>query len=578
MRTGFKRWAPRLGLALIPVVLAIGGELLARRAAGSTPPVLMRVSPLFEKFMYDLNSDFFKTVGGKDGERFLVPNRSVDVQRDTRFPLRKSPGTFRIFCVGESTVGLGQFSRYLDAYLKVLRPDARFEVVNAGQGFINPPYVLKVFRETLKYEPDLIVVYMGHNYAHEISAMTPWQYRVQAVAGKSALVRWIAGALRPVGDPDRGAKETAEARFAASLEEMARLARSRGLPLIVCTPASNLLHPPPGAPRFGDHGPEFRLRYGEALTAYDRGDFDRADALFQRLSRTAPESALFPFYLGVSAQRKGDFRRARLYFEKARDLDDNDRAPTALIRLIRDKSRTWGYRVADVEREFSGAAPHGIPGFDLFIDPCHPNPSVYQHVVRPILRTIETAGLAPGTWRWGDLARAEPRLIADAGGPRSVRGDAQMLFNSGLIGGLKVTFQSGVFSEECARYFEEALRMDPALFPEMIERSRGKTVLRQVLSYTAIDESTIQNVWVYSMIHAAIALRRRNERPEARRLLRSLLEQELPPSLRSQADVQLAVTADEMGDAAERDERLAQAERLGAAGDPFYLALKSRKR
>ena len=577
MRFDAKRWGLRLLLASIPVVLAIGGEFAARSSSNLPPPILKQVSPLFEKFMYDLNSDFFKVVE-KNGERVVVPNRSVDLQRDTLFPLHKPAGVFRIFCVGESTVGLGQFSRFLDAYLKVVRPDVRFEVVNAGQGFINPPHVLKVFRETLRYEPDLVVVYMGHNYAHEIPAMKPWEFRVQSLSDKSALLRGIVNALRPVGAAQGASKAAAEARFAESLAEMARLARSRKLPFIVCAPASNLLHPPPGAPPFWEHGREFRLRYGQALLGYEHGDFDAAAALFRGLAKDAPGSALFPFYLGLAAQRKGLFPEARRFFEKARDLDDNDRAPTALVQLIRDNAGRWGYSVADVEREFTGAAAHGIPGFDLFIDPCHPHPAMYGHVVRPILRAIESAGLAPGTWKWAELAREEPRLIAAAGGPRTPRGDMQMLFNSGLIGGLKVAYMGGVFSEECARYFEEALRMSPALFPGMIVESRDQTALRHVLSYTTIDEDTIKNVWIYAMVHAAIALRRRSGRAEARTLLRSLVEGEAPSALRSLAAVQLAVTADESGDAAGRRKWLAEAERLGAVEDPWYLALTGGKR
>ena len=85
------------------------------------------------------------------------------------FAARKAPGTVRLFALGGSTLvgfpnapGL-DFPSFLELMLADAFPDRRSEVINCGITAVNSHCVLDFAREVLDYDPDLIVVYMGHN-------------------------------------------------------------------------------------------------------------------------------------------------------------------------------------------------------------------------------------------------------------------------------------------------------------------------------------------------------------------------------------------------------------------------------
>ena len=86
-----------------------------------------------------------------------------------QFPKLKASGTYRIFSVGGSTT-FGRpyddhtsFSGWLRELLAEAAPDRHWEVINAG-GISYASYrVVRVMQELAQYEPDLFVVYTGHN-------------------------------------------------------------------------------------------------------------------------------------------------------------------------------------------------------------------------------------------------------------------------------------------------------------------------------------------------------------------------------------------------------------------------------
>jgi hypothetical protein len=86
-----------------------------------------------------------------------------------RFAKRKPRGTYRIFCLGGSTTygrpyrDTASFSGWLRELLPVVDSGHPWEVINAG-GISYASYrVVRVMEELTRYEPDLFVVYSGHN-------------------------------------------------------------------------------------------------------------------------------------------------------------------------------------------------------------------------------------------------------------------------------------------------------------------------------------------------------------------------------------------------------------------------------
>jgi len=104
----------------------------------------------------------------QDGVATTSP-RKLRMFNNVKFTVKKPPRTMRIFCFGGSTTygqpydGRSAFPRWLQDLLHASCPDTHFEVINSG-GISYASYrIVPLIQETLAYEPDLMVVYCGHN-------------------------------------------------------------------------------------------------------------------------------------------------------------------------------------------------------------------------------------------------------------------------------------------------------------------------------------------------------------------------------------------------------------------------------
>jgi hypothetical protein len=85
------------------------------------------------------------------------------------FPMHKPKETFRIFCMGGSAAygypfgAPVAFSRWIADACRTLWPDRRFEVINAAGMSYGSHRIRALIEEILQYEPDLIIIYAGHN-------------------------------------------------------------------------------------------------------------------------------------------------------------------------------------------------------------------------------------------------------------------------------------------------------------------------------------------------------------------------------------------------------------------------------
>lgn len=104
----------------------------------------------------------------KDGVATTAPER-LKFFNAASFPVTKPANTLRIFCFGGSTTyghpydASASFSRWLQDLLKASAPERNIEVINAG-GISYASYrIVPLVRETLAYQPDLMIFYTGHN-------------------------------------------------------------------------------------------------------------------------------------------------------------------------------------------------------------------------------------------------------------------------------------------------------------------------------------------------------------------------------------------------------------------------------
>lgn len=179
------------------------------------------------------------------------------------FALPKPTGTFRVVVLGESTVQGFPYSSELafPQHLKLLLsrqlPDQEIEVLNAGIVGISSVIVADLFERVLRCQPDVVVVYTGHNEFQGIGGVVS-KVRMQPLTSfvrQFRLGQFLTQASAPPGQSDALMTELAvdfdvawesptlreaEARYRQSLQRIAAESHRVGLDVILCGVACNL--------------------------------------------------------------------------------------------------------------------------------------------------------------------------------------------------------------------------------------------------------------------------------------------------------------------------------------------------
>lgn len=356
----------------------------------------------------------------------LAPGQEV-------FAREKPAGTFRIFVLGASTL-LGfpnppytSFPNFLRLMLEDAYPQVRFEVINCGITAINSFCILDFVEEVADYEPDLLLIYAGHNeFVGPYGVTTPfvrfgndWRWiRFHMLLQRAKIYYWLEELLyylQREGQERRGGDhfglhlvrkevylESEEHRIAAenyrrNLQEIMRLAQQRGVPVLLSTLVSNLR----GFYPLRSQGPPPPL--GEAETGGTQEQVDHWDAILEEF----PHHAAAHFEAGEVYYQAQEFSRARRAFVQARDLDTiHFRACSPFNQIIRDMAaEAAGHAVflVDMEEVFAQSSPHGIAGDELIADYLHPTVSGHflmaREMAQAVVQNQEALGLAGGDGR-----------------------------------------------------------------------------------------------------------------------------------------------------------------------------------
>jgi hypothetical protein len=163
--------APRLSLGKkvlfsIAVTVAFFALLEGVLALAGVKPRLFADDPYVG---FSSTTPLFVPVTSDDGTQWMTTSPAkLTLFNEQRFRADKPDGVTRIFCVGGSTTfgrpydDATSFCGWIRAFLDEADPGS-FEVVNAGGVSYASYRVALLMEELADYEPDLFVVYSGHN-------------------------------------------------------------------------------------------------------------------------------------------------------------------------------------------------------------------------------------------------------------------------------------------------------------------------------------------------------------------------------------------------------------------------------
>jgi tetratricopeptide (TPR) repeat protein len=361
------------------------------------------------------------------------------------FTVPKPPGTYRIFCLGGSTtVGFpywynGSMSTFIRDRLRRTFPERTIEVINLGMTATNSYTVVDMARDVLDYEPDLVLVYDGHNEfygalgvaSRESMGGSRWLSRLSLRLAHLRSFLLVRDAYNAFGRLFAGS-ESVEARgtlmeklardrtipigsqvyrdgleiFSANIAELRELCSAKGVPVILGTQASNLRDLPPfvsGEP--AEATPQQRLTFhasfNDGLAHWMNGSFDSALVAFTSAAR------LFPFHAESHYRRArcldtlGRLEEARSAYVRARDLDElRFRTSSDFNEVIRRAADGPAPFCADIEQTFADASPGGIIGNNLILEHLHPVASGNFLIAKTYATVMRERGLLAGTDEW----------------------------------------------------------------------------------------------------------------------------------------------------------------------------------
>lgn len=322
-------------------------------------------------------------------------------------PAEKGSNTFRVFVLGGSAAqGVPDtaysMARMLDVMLRVRYPGRRFEVVNAAMTAINSHAVRLIARDCLDLDPDLLIVYMGHNEVvgpygagTVLTRRVPprWRIRLELFVKSTRTGQLLSGWFGRRGAPThwRGMEmfiaqqirstdpllEKVYGNFSENLDGICSSAARAKVPLVVCTVGSNVKDCPPFVSLHGvgmptDQIAAWQEAFDEGQQCEQAGIWARAASNYARAAQLDPGHAETWFRLGTARWAAG--RRDPVtasVFDEARDRDTLRFRADRRINALVWSNESRGAVIADAAAGLAAAAPGGVPGASLFYEHVH---------------------------------------------------------------------------------------------------------------------------------------------------------------------------------------------------------------
>jgi lysophospholipase L1-like esterase len=406
---------PFAALALVELALGwagVGRDLrLVEPAGNGVRADAFRFNPRVDQAYYGPTG-----LDGPEPRPFLIP---------------KPTGTFRIVVVGASTV-VGfpypselAFPRLLEHALRAQGLPRDFEVLNAGITAINSFGEADLVEQAVASQPDLIVVYTGHNefvgpggVGSKSGGVPASFYPALLACRRTRTYQLLAHGLGLQKPDDRQLLEQlpgdlniplggekfrrAEDSFRSNLQRIVGTAVRARVPLLLTTPVVNLRHQSPlqSLPREGLTSGEREtfeqaLHLGEELLTAGR-PADALEALDQAW-KIDHGFALVAFRRGQALEGLDRLDEARAAYQSSCDLDAcRFRAPGSFANIIAQVAADARSNLVDFHDTaslFAGTAPRGIPGDESLLEHVHFSYSgnwrlaliLAEHIARKVL-------------------------------------------------------------------------------------------------------------------------------------------------------------------------------------------------
>lgn len=326
--------------------------------------------------MYVLNRQIYRKYFSTDP---LVKNSRIpSLFPKKRFKASKGANDFRIFCFGGSTT-FGDFSDrsfpdILNDMLSSQTVGKRVEVINLGITTLNSYQVSDFVAEVVDYEPDLFIIYMGHNeiygpqgvasssrttFSHWLTSVVLFLQRFKSfqlaedfylklhdIDSKENRKRGLFKVMaKSAVLPSSPLREKSLTYFTRNLDEIIQQSKQHNVPLILTTIASNIRDFRPFDSEVPPEGlaDKWRSILDAAMVLKAEQRYRESEEKFLQAIGLYSDNAQQYYDLGHVYIELGKYDLALEALTKAKDLDLLPfRAPSGINQVIKQRAREAG--------------------------------------------------------------------------------------------------------------------------------------------------------------------------------------------------------------------------------------------
>jgi len=375
----------------------------------------------------------------EDKTRFEIAENRLSHFRPDSFAATKGETEFRIFVLGGSTVQgrpysiETSFTTWLQLSLNAAEPTRDWRVVNCG-GISYASYRLQpILSECLKHEPDLILIYTGHNEFLESQTFANLEKNANWIStGNDALSN--SRFYNLVRQRFRGSEEFTESQEVLPAEVSARLdyqdglkeyrrdpiwrqnvieqyrnqiramhheIKEAGVRVFFLNPTENL-QTPPFKSVLGDTSEDVaKQKQIERLIsmAAETKEHDSAIAILDQAIELDEHFALTYYHIGLRYAELGDYDKAKTAFTKA---IEEDICPLRMLPSMHADLREEieASLLIDIQSRFESESVGGITGDAMFVDHVHPTINGHQIIAEEVMNRMSEAGIVTPQPDW----------------------------------------------------------------------------------------------------------------------------------------------------------------------------------
>ena len=380
----------------------------------------------------------FMRVNPNVARRYFYMQSKVPTPPKQLFLKTKPANGYRIFVLGESsTAGFPYgynacFSNILERSLLNTFSDKKIEVINVAMAAINSYALLDFIDEIFKQSPDAILIYTGHNEYYgamgvgstESTGITRWltllnldlrSYKtflltrdfvgwIKKTTGhifnegnetdpsETLMERIVAEQTIPFHSP---LYEAGKKQFEENMAAILKKAAEHKVPVVLSELVSN-------------------IRDQEPFISVKDGNMQSAKSLFDSARQY---------------ESKGEFKTARQYYFKAKDLDAlRFRASEEFNSILKELSIKYSCPLVPMESFFEENSPNGLIGNSLMLEHLHPNAYGHFLMAKAFYNTLKEKGFISNYWEMDGIDKEKFQGLTELD---SVSADLQIRFLKG---------------------------------------------------------------------------------------------------------------------------------------------------